>query len=159
MSSRSVFDFSAIVATLSELSNESRPALAPSGAPRKDAAKGQFPKAFQADLGRPVTGTKIFRLTCRANHWFNFACLTADEGRLAIVTNVAVRCGGRESSRQTNVADADGEVVWSWRPDAGVKLAMMLRITPMTVAKEPGHRGEREVSRKPSRGESRQSSG
>ena len=23
---------------------------------------------------------------------------------------------------ETNVADADGEVVWSWRPDAGVKL-------------------------------------
>src|SRR5262252_8005539 len=38
-----------------------------------------------------------FRLTCRANHWFNSARLTADEGRVAIVTNVAVRCGGRES--------------------------------------------------------------
>jgi hypothetical protein len=23
--------------------------------------------------------------------------------------------------RETNVADADGEVVWSWRPDAGAK--------------------------------------
>jgi hypothetical protein len=25
---------------------------------------------------------------------------------------------------------------------------MMLRITPMTVARKPGHRGEREISRK-----------
>jgi hypothetical protein len=56
---------------------------------------------------------------------------------------------------RTNGIGADGEVVWSWRPDAGAKLAMMLRITPMTVAKEPGHRGEHEVSRKPLRRECR----
>jgi hypothetical protein len=37
-------------------------------------------------------------------------------------------------ARRTSVADADGEVVWSWRSEAGAKLAMMLRITPMTVA-------------------------
>jgi len=37
----------------------------------------------------------------------------------------------------TNSAEADGEVVWSWRPDAGVKFAMMLRITRMTVARKP----------------------
>ena len=65
---------------------------------------------------------KIFRLTCRANQAFNFARLTADEGRVAIVTNVAVRCGGREGLRKTNAALADGEVVWSWRPKAGAKL-------------------------------------
>ena len=38
---------------------------------------------------------------------------------------------------RTSDVFADGEVVWSWRPDAGVKLAMMRRITPMTVAKSP----------------------
>ena len=26
-------------------------------------------------------------------------------------------------SQRTNVGIADGEVVWSWRPDAGVKVA------------------------------------
>src|ERR1700736_2060650 len=57
------------------------------------------------------------------------------------------------SARQTSVRDADGEVVWSWRPDAGVKLRS--DFCAATVAKEPGHRGEREVSRKPSRRESR----
>jgi len=46
--------------------------------------------------------------------------------------------------RLTSVADADGEVVWSWRPDAGVKWAVAHRskwiergIPPMTVANKP----------------------
>src|ERR1700676_3253664 len=30
---------------------------------------------------------------------------------------------GARRRGSTNDADADGEVVWSWRPDAGVKLA------------------------------------
>jgi hypothetical protein len=38
--------------------------------------------------------------------------------------------------------DADGEVVWSWRRDAGVKLVMMLRITRVTGARKPAPRGE-----------------
>jgi hypothetical protein len=47
-------------------------------------------------------------------------------------------------ARETNVAGADGEVVWSWRPDAGVKFAGDdLRAT---VAREPGHRREHEVT-------------
>ena len=42
--------------------------------------------------------------------------------------------------RKTSGTEADGEVVWSWRPDAGAKVR---RVTcEMTVAKEPGHRGE-----------------
>jgi hypothetical protein len=72
----------------------------------------------------------------------NSARLTADEGRVAIVTNVAVGCGGRESCERTNAALADGEVVWSWRPKVGVKLALMLRVMQATVATKPGHRGE-----------------
>jgi hypothetical protein len=44
---------------------------------------------------------------------------------------------------------ADGEVVWSWRPDAGAKFFCANKFArEMTVAKEPGHRGELEVSRK-----------
>ena len=30
-------------------------------------------------------------------------------------------CDGRVGARETNGANADGEVAWSWRPDAGVK--------------------------------------
>jgi hypothetical protein len=46
--------------------------------------------------------------------------------------------------RLTSAADADGEVVWSWRPDAGAKFCESHR--GATVARKPGHRGEREVS-------------
>jgi hypothetical protein len=42
---------------------------------------------------------------------------------------------------------ADGEVVWFWRPDAGTKLATMLRIAPMTGTKKPGPREEHEGNR------------
>ena len=38
--------------------------------------------------------------------------------------------------------DADCEIVWSWRRDAGVKLVMMLRITWVTGARKPAPRGE-----------------
>jgi len=49
-------------------------------------------------------------------------------------------------SRLTSVALADGEVVWSWRPDAGAKFRRMTSCE-VTVARKPGHRGEHEVSR------------
>jgi hypothetical protein len=78
------------------------------------------------------------------------------EGRFAIVTNVGSGCGGRGSvvtriCAWTNDAIADGEVVWSGGPDAGVKSAMMsgvfLGITLATVTIKPGHRGEHEGNR------------
>jgi hypothetical protein len=74
--------------------------------------------------------------------------------------------GGSRSSRNarwdavdadaplTNGTDADGEVVWSWRRDAGVKFVRSKCFAGATVARKPVHRGEREVSRKPWRGES-----
>ena len=37
--------------------------------------------------------------------------------------------------RLTSVVLADGEVVWSWRPDAGVKFRGFIR--EATVAKKP----------------------
>jgi hypothetical protein len=46
----------------------------------------------------------------------------------------------------TKRADADGKAVWSWRPDAGVKFRVKPR--EATVARKPGHRGERGISRK-----------
>jgi hypothetical protein len=30
-------------------------------------------------------------------------------------------------ARETNATEADGEVVWFWRPDAGAKLAGLIR--------------------------------
>jgi hypothetical protein len=40
---------------------------------------------------------------------------------------------------KTNVADADGEVVWSWRPTLAPSFAEL--ICEVTVAKEPGSPG------------------
>ena len=45
----------------------------------------------------------------------------------------------------TRAPDADGEVVWSWRLDAGVKLAEA--IPPATETNQPDLRGEHEVNR------------
>jgi hypothetical protein len=41
--------------------------------------------------------------------------------------------------RKTTDDVTDGQAVWSWRPDAGVKFAdRCSRITRMTVARKPG---------------------
>jgi len=53
------------------------------------------PTGKSAKICRDVCA-KIFRFPRRANHWFNYARLTRQEGRLAIVTKRAVGCGGRE---------------------------------------------------------------
>jgi hypothetical protein len=47
--------------------------------------------------------------------------------------------------RETSGANADGEVVWSWRPDAGAKFSRT-QFAKVTGAKEPGPRGEHEVT-------------
>jgi len=53
--------------------------------------------------------------------------------------------------QKTNAPDADGEVVWSWRPDAGAKFLLEAIPARATGAKEPGPRGEHDISRKPPR--------
>ena len=45
-------------------------------------------------------------------------------------------------------AKAYGEVVWSWRRDAGAKFLRNASFSGMTVANKPAHRGERDISRK-----------
>ena len=75
------------------------------------------------------------------------------EGRLAIVTDA-----GRDAVDAevpiTNGTDADGEVVWSRHPDAGVRLAGSIPLT--TVANKPGTPGRaRRKPLKPLRGECR----
>jgi len=62
-----------------------------------DASGEQFTKRFQGDLACPALVRKIIRFRRRANHLYEFARLTRQEGRLAIVTKRAVGCGGRGS--------------------------------------------------------------
>ena len=68
------------------------------------------------------------------------------------------RCGGMRWTRRlrlTSVADAYGEGVWFWRPDAGVKfcgsasiLADRARYPRSDGGKKAGHQEERAISRK-----------
>jgi hypothetical protein len=81
----------------------------------------------------------------------SFAHPGPPEGRFAIVTMrwagdaMDALASGVFFAPDEN-AKAYGEVVWSWRRDAGVKLCGIFR--KVTVAKKPAHRGELEVSRK-----------
>jgi hypothetical protein len=54
-----------------------------------------------------------------------------------VVTNVGSGKQWTLMALSTRSVVADGEAVWSWRLDAGVKLATMLRIALMTVARKP----------------------
>src|SRR5437899_5206046 len=57
------------------------------------------------------------------------------------------RFGVRRSLTPDENAEAYGEVVWSWRRDAGVKL-LRSKLLRGDGDNKPAHRGEREVSRK-----------
>jgi len=65
----------------------------------------------------------------------SYRCPVLTKGRFAIVTNVGSGMRWTQVAAQTSGAKADGEVVWSWRPDAGVKFAE--GIPQATVAKGP----------------------
>ena len=69
----------------------------------------------------------------------------ADTRGVRVVTNVGRDAMDARWCRKTSGASADGEVVWSWRPDAGVKFRKD-DSCEATVAKEPGHRGEHEAA-------------
>jgi hypothetical protein len=55
-------------------------------------------------------------------------------------------CGGRSGDARRAALVADGEVVWSWRPDAGAKFSREAIPAKVTGANEPGPRGEHEIS-------------
>jgi hypothetical protein len=104
------------------------------------------------DLGRPVLPQKIFRFPFTPNQIYKPRHPAPWRG---IGQRHERRCRMRWTRRvrKTNAPDADGKAVWSRCPDAGIKLVEA--IPPATVARKPGHRGERGISRKPSRRESR----
>jgi hypothetical protein len=113
------------------------------------APKIEFVEPIQTDFTRPDLTRKIFRFSSAPNGVFLRGIPPHGEGRTRRHDTWSAGCDGRDMSRDER-HDADGEVVWSWRPDAGAKLAENDPL--MTVAKEPGHRaghrGEHEISRK-----------
>jgi hypothetical protein len=66
---------------------------------------------------------KSMLLPVAPNQWHVAPSRAPQEGRFAIVTDVGRGMRWTRWPRQTSDVDADGEVVWSWRPLAGVKSA------------------------------------
>jgi hypothetical protein len=108
-----------------------------------EVSKQRFLECDQTDLGCPVLIAKTFPFSLDANHFIS-AAVSSHAGALAIVTNA-----GRDAvdavARLTKRADADDEVVWFWRLDAGVKLVRGISL--MTVTTKPDHREEHEGNR------------
>jgi len=62
------------------------------------ARKQRFAQPFQRDLGRPAALSKIFRLTCRPNQFYQFARLVPARGAYRDRHERGMGCGGRESA-------------------------------------------------------------
>ncbi len=140
-------------------------------------AQSQEPTGKSSDLlpavirACPAPFRKIFRFYRKSTQAYVGARLIPARGAARDRHERGVGCGGRGGvvrrttpvrlrqgfggrvprsvERSGEWLVAYGEAVWSWRPDAGVKLAMMLRITQVTGARKPGPRGEHERSRSP----------
>jgi hypothetical protein len=85
----------------------------------------RFVEAIQADSTCPAMIAKIFLFSFNPNHFTYSDRPASSEGRFAIVTNVR-RDAVDADGALTNAPEADGEAVWSRRPDAGVKLAEVI---------------------------------
>ena len=97
-------------------------------------------------MGCPVPHAKIYRFSFRKIRIISNAVSRPPEGRIAIATTRGARDAMDAAFSTANGSAAYGEVVWSWRRDAGAKSAG--GIPPVTVTTSPLHRGEHEVSRK-----------
>jgi hypothetical protein len=62
------------------------------------------------------------RLPRRANQWLESARLASTRGAYRDRHGRRKRDAMDVSARKTSAADTYGKIVWSWRPDAGVKL-------------------------------------
>jgi hypothetical protein len=94
---------------------------------------GQNTHARDARFARRANLSQAKLLPVAPNQWLFAVVPRPLEGRFAIVTKRWARDAMDASAQKANDVEADGEVVWSWRPLAGVKLATMLCIAPMTV--------------------------
>jgi hypothetical protein len=98
--------------------------------------------ADQADLGRPVLRTKIFFFRFFRNWWL-LAWSRLGKRGVRVVTNVGRDAMDAGDVDATSGMAADGEIVWSWRSDAGAQVREdALRVSRTTVATKHGHRGD-----------------
>ena len=114
----------------------------------RTAVLGSAHQQFQGESGCPVLLAKIFLFRFFRNYDDISAIPTQYEGRTRRHEREA-GCGGRVWYCATSDANADGEAVWSRRPDAGAK-----RVEDVFMRdgdnKARSHRGEHGISRKPS---------
>jgi hypothetical protein len=107
--------------------------------PKSRARKMKFYLTIQPDLGRPVPRAKIIRFPC-AHDWWLLASSRLGKRGGRVVTNAGRDAMDARNVDTTSDIAADGEVVWSWRSDAGAKFA---GYDPhVTVATKHGHRGD-----------------
>jgi hypothetical protein len=71
-----------------------------------------------------------------------FAPSRPDKRDVRVVTNVGRDAVDAGSVARRAAPAADGEVVWSWRPDAGAKFSQEAILAKVMGAKEPGPRGD-----------------
>jgi hypothetical protein len=121
----------------------------PSAARNRVRLKTNFLSGFKLIWG-VQSCLKIF-LSENQKWWYLAHIPPRQEGRLAIVTN-ARRDAMDAEVPLTSGAEADGEIVWSWRPDAGVKSAIRSAGDGGKRARSPGRA---RISSKPSRRECR----
>jgi hypothetical protein len=85
------------------------------------APKGRFRQLLQAGRTiRFVIARFVFRFSEKCDYLGVIP--RPQEGRIAIVTDVGRGMRWTQRCCKTSGAEADGEIVWSWHPDAGVKL-------------------------------------
>jgi hypothetical protein len=125
-------------------------------------AKNLISPALSTPSSLSRSRAKIFRFAIPPKSAALLRASRNAEGRFAIVTNVEAGSGGRDGSQAfltptnelirlrgdrdgpvpglsywfSHKAFADGQAVWSWRPDAGAKLAK----TPARLASDGGKR-------------------
>jgi hypothetical protein len=118
-------------------------------APHADASRSRYRLREKVDFVSPIKliwGVQSLREKYSALHSANSLAsslhpASSKRGVSRSSRTLEAGCYGRAMS-QDERHGADGEVVWSWRPDAGANLATMLGITPTTVTTKPGLTGE-----------------
>ena len=109
--------------------------------PRTHLPDGQFPHACHAQIARRANLSQVSALAPSGkSQRCSRASRLDEEGRFGRSSRyVGWGCGGRCGHVRRMWPKADGEVVWSWRSEAGAKVAgSVLRTTVATKQRSPG---------------------
>jgi hypothetical protein len=102
------------------------PSLSAQTLKKPAAPKIEIRKPLQVESASPVLPRKIFRFIESPNQPHASRVPCSSRGAYASSRTLSAGCGGRVDAARRAASFADGEIVWSRRPDAGADLAMML---------------------------------